>query len=82
MNTLGCDSLNNRRQKLCKNFAEKAKKHPKYKYWFSDFKHKPLNFQTRERKNKTTPEFNPVPTRTERFKKSPLPFLTDLLNAK
>ena len=54
INTLGCDSLNNRRQKLCKNFAKKAKKHSKYKYWFSDFKHKPSKFPRRESKSKTS----------------------------
>ena len=27
-----------------------------------------------------TPKVTPVPTRTDRYKKSPLPFLTDLLN--
>ena len=80
MNILGCDSLNNRRLKLCKSFAKKAKKHSKYKNWFCDLEQKPLKMPTRESKSKIIPKVTPVLTRTDRYKKSPLPFLTDLLN--
>ena len=35
LESLECDNLNQRRIKLCENFAKKAAKHPKYKNWFS-----------------------------------------------
>ena len=56
MNTLGCDSLYNRRQKLCKNFAKKAKKHSKYKYWFCDLEQKPSKLPTRKSTSKIIPK--------------------------
>ena len=80
MRTLGCDSLNARRYKLCQSFAKKAGKHSKYKNWFSEVKHEPKNFSTRASEKSVKPKFMPVPTRTERYQKSPIPYLTELLN--
>ena len=80
MTSLGCDSLNDRREKLCQSFAKKAGKHLKYKNWFSEFVHDTTKYSTRQNKMKSNPKFNPVPTRTDRYKKSPLPYLTELLN--
>ena len=80
MTTLGCDSLNDRRIKLCQSFAKKAGKHLKYKNWFSEFGHERKKCSKRQNEKKTNPMFNPVPTRTDRYKKSPLPYLTELLN--
>ena len=57
-----------RRKILCKKFAEKAQKHPKFSTWF-EVSDDPLQ-------NK----FKPVTYRTKRYKKSPLPYLTSPLN--
>jgi len=80
MTSLGCDSLNDRRIKLCQSFAKKAGKHLKYKNWFSEFGQERKKCSERQNEKKTNPMFNPVPTRTDRYKKSPLPYLTELLN--
>ena len=80
MTTLGCDSLHNRRIKLCQSFAKKAGKHSKYKNWFSEFGLEGKKYSKRQNEKKANPMFNPVPTRTDRYKKSPLPYLTELLN--
>ena len=65
---LKMETLELRREKMCLSFARKAQKHDKFKNWFV------ANDQT------NNPAFLPVTFRTKRFKKSPLPYLTDLLN--
>ena len=66
-------TLESRRVKLCQKFAQKAASHPKHQNWFKiNKKHK--NTRT------TQPFFCPVITRTNRFSKSPISYLTDLLN--
>ena len=65
---LKMQTLEDRRKILCKKFAEKAQKHPKFSTWF-EVSDEPLQ-------NK----FKPVTYRTKRYKKSPLPYLTSLLN--
>ena len=78
---LESETLGNRRMKLCSNFAKKAEKHPKYKNWFEEedttIRQVP---NTRRDKSAIKTKYKPVPTRTERFKNSPIPFLTDILN--
>ena len=69
---LGLDSLETRREQLCGIFARKAFKHDKYSKWFMPTASRPNT------RHKT--ECTPVWTRTSRFKKSPLPYLTELLN--
>ena len=78
LDTLGCASLFNRRQKLCETFTQKAGKHPKYKNWFNEFKPKNPKMSTRE--SEKCLKYKPVPCRTNRYKNSPLPFLTELLD--
>ena len=70
-------TLEERREKLCENFAKKALKHQKYKNWFSlnEKQHK-FNTRNKDKINK----FNPVRSRTDRYRKSSLSNLTDMLN--
>ena len=69
------ETLEERRTQLCTKFAVKTAKHPKHKHWFvpSD----PDAPDTRSHKTKfKTPLF-----RLNRFGKSPIPYLTGLLNS-
>ena len=65
---LKMETLKDRRSKISLSFARKAQKHEKFQYWFQ------LNEQPTESK------FKPVPCRTKRYKNSPIPYLTQLLN--
>ena len=70
---LNLETLEARRTHLCENFTKKASKHPKHKNWF----------KTNIRETKTRqpqPKYCPVVARTKRFEKSPLAYLTNLLN--
>ena len=60
--------------KMTKQFATKSSKHPKFSKWFVPKQEDSIC--TRSKK----PTFIPVPCRTERYKKSPIPHLTALLN--
>ena len=58
--------------KITKQFAVKSSKHPKFTMWFVP---KPDNsMSTRSKK----PRFIPVPTRTNRHARSPIPQLTTI----
>ena len=73
LNHLGLESLLDRREKLCLKFAKKAEKHHKFGSWFKPT----VNVRnTRLLKQKYCSAF----TRHSRFRKSPLPFLTEVLN--
>ena len=72
------ETLSERRLKLCQNFAKKAAKSPKFQNWFNEVKSR--DSRTRSYKNKSEAKFKAIPTRTNRYKKSPLPYLTDILN--
>ena len=66
-------TLSERREVLCLKFAKKAIKSEKYSSWF-----KPdINSQNTRRKVNRTKN---VLTRTARFQKSVLPYITSLLN--
>ena len=69
----GLQSLSERRKTICLNFAKKAVKNPKYQHWFN---HEEPTVNTRSKK----PQFKPVSARTSRFAKSPIAYLTQLLN--
>ena len=81
------ETLESRRTILCLNFAKKASKHPKHSKWFVETD--PLRPKTRSQKpnletsNETSPKksFKPPVCRLKRYKKSPIPYLTSLLNA-
>ena len=62
------ESLEVRRKSLCVSFAKKSQKHEKFQNWFQ------------ESDQLTPTTFQPVPYRTKRYKNSPLPHLTSLLN--
>ena len=66
------ETLEERRKNLCIKFAKKAAKHPKHKDWFVP-ESKP---NTRSEKT----NFKAPTGRLKRFLKSPIPYLTNLLN--
>ena len=66
------DTLEDRRDKLCLKFAKKAEKDPKHKKWFSS---RPKT-STRQKNLK----YWDVVARTERLKRSPIAYLTQILN--
>ena len=74
---LNSESLEERRVRLCENFAKKSSKHQKYQTWFVPSITEERLKKTRQ-KNDT--KYKPVKSRTERYKNSPLPYLTELLN--
>ena len=80
LDLLECENLDDRRSNLCEKFAKKSVKHPKFKNWFSENTEVPPNIATRGNENKVMTKFNPVQTRTKRYRDSPLPYLTDILN--
>ena len=72
---LGVEKLSVRRKKICLQFAKKSQKHQKFSKWFKPSKPN-LNIITRQKKSK----FCPVICKKARFEKSPLNYLTQLLN--
>ena len=79
LKTLNCETLNTRREKLCEKFARKAEKSPRFSNWFTLNTRQPPTVNTRQNM-KTQTKYLPVQTRTHRFKNSPVPYLTDILN--
>ena len=69
----GLKTLKQRRSELCERFAKKAAKHVKHRKWFV-----PNNKTTVTRLSQ--PRYRPVYTRTARFDRSPICYLTKLLN--
>jgi hypothetical protein len=80
LDLLEIENLNDRRSNLCEKFAKKSVKHPKFTNWFSENTEVPPNIATRGNENKVMTKYNPVQTRTKRYRDSPLPYLTDILN--
>ena len=66
-------TLSERRKLLSIKFAVKASKHPVHKTWF-------VQNQEESKTRVDKPKYKPVCARTERFLKSAIPYLTDLLN--
>ena len=75
LTSLKLDTLFNRREKLSKKFALKSNKNTKFSKWF---KRNIKTVTTREIPKKFR-EFDPY-ARTMRFRKSPINYLTKLLN--
>ena len=73
LKTTGMETLESRRDKLCIKFAQKAEKHKKHKYWFKTSK------KANDTRQKQTKYCNGVANK-DRYKKSPVSFLTSLLN--
>ena len=69
---VGLEDLESRRTRLCLNFALKATKNVKYQHWFSKkFKH--INTRSKTK-------FCTVNAKHARYEKSPISYLTQLLN--
>ena len=73
---LQLEPLSTRRKDLCTRFANKCFKNDKFKSWFVERNQNDENVKTRSEKTRLLP----VQTRTKRYEKSPLPYLTNLLN--
>ena len=73
LNNLNLETLKIRREKLCLKFAKKANKHPKFKNWFC------LNKNSIKTRSPKLP-LKEIKTRTKRYRKSPLPYMTNMLN--
>ena len=80
VDTLECDNLDVRRVKLCENFAKKAFKNPKYTNWFCIDDSVPQHLNTRSDATRNIRHLKPVQTRTQRYERSPIPYMTELLN--
>ena len=77
---VNCESLEDRRKKICEKFVKKAASHPKYQNWFRMDSNLANDKNTRKAKTHLKQKYHPVQCRTERYKDSPLPYLTELLN--
>ena len=60
LSTLECSNLDQRRVKLCENFAKKAIKHPKHTNWFCTNDQLPPSMKTRQEH----PEMRNIPYNT------------------
>ena len=77
---LNMQTLESRRKELCLTFGKRALKNEKYSEWFCySEEHKP-KVNTRYSETKVVTKLKPVTTRTKRYRRSPLPYLTGLLN--
>ena len=73
---LGLETLKTRRHKICKKFALKSSKHPNHSKWFLK-QETTAKIKTRRKPLKYKAPF----ARLERFKRSPIPYLTNILNS-
>ena len=74
LKALNMKTLENRRSELCLNFAKKAHNSEKFRTWFANNDSKYC--KTRSEKN----VLKLVKTRTQKYKKSAIPYLTNILN--
>ena len=78
--SLRADRLSDRRSSICQTFVKRTAKHPKYGNWFSAGTEKQVpKSKTRAPEPKSL-KFKPVPSRTDRYGESSLPYLTRILN--
>ena len=70
------DSLQNRRSKICEKFAKNCLKSQRYSTWFQSNQFTQPTHNTRSEKS----QLKSVSTRTQRYKNSSIPYLTELLN--
>ena len=78
LKTLNMDTLESRREQISIKFAKKALKSEKFNHWFTNKEDKEPNIKTRSYGTKL--KLKPVTFRKMKYKNSPLPYLTDLLN--
>ena len=74
LKTLNMKTLVVRRSELCLSFAIKALKSDKFSSWFS------VNTSKYEKTRSEKEVLNLVKTRTDKYQKSPVPYLTTMLN--
>ena len=72
LQTLNLESLEDRRIRLCLKFALKAEVHPKFKHWFKE-QHRPYNTRCKTK-------YKEPHAMHSRYAKSPIAYLTKLLN--
>ena len=77
---LGVQSLEVRRKEICLTFGKRALKSEKFSEWFCYNDEPKPNVNTRYAENKVVQKLKPVKTRTRRYRRSPIPYLTKLLN--
>ena len=77
LDILNSESLELRRVRLCEKFAKKSSEHQKYQTRFVQSITEERPKKTRQKKET---KYKQVKFRTERYKSSPLPCLTELLN--
>ena len=77
---LDCENLEVRRLKICENFVKKAVKNPKFKHWFRKYGDTASKIRKRKVKNQKYNASLHIPYRTDRYRDSPLPFMTEILN--
>ena len=75
---LNMETLEIRREQISLKFAKKAIKSEKFKQWFAMEDSTEPNIRTRG--YKPNPELKPVTFKRMRYKNSPIPYLTELLN--
>ena len=73
LQTCGLETLESRRKNLCLKFASKTQKDSKHSHWFA---RKQKNYNTRSKEVWKPPVF-----KHERYRKSPIVYLTNLLNS-
>ena len=73
------DSLASRRKHICLTFAKKNLKSDEFQKWFSVNEQSEPLIKTRHGKTKQKLMLKPVTCRENKYKKSPFPYLTELL---
>ena len=77
---LDVESLESRREKICLTFGKRALKNEKFCKWFSYNDVNKPKINTRHAESKPIYKLKPVTTKTKRYKRSPIPYITNLLN--
>ena len=76
----GVLSVECRRINICLKFAIQAQKSERFNRWFTYNNQARPGVDRRQTRAKLVNTFKPVKTRTRRYMRSPLPYLTNLLN--
>ena len=63
---VNCESLEDRREKICEKFVKKAANHPKYQNWFRMDENLASDKNSRKAKKNLKHKYHPVQYRTER----------------
>ena len=80
LSILTMEKMSERRSKICLKFIKECEKSTKYSHWLKlSEQRKQTDMKTRNHEHNQT-KYKPVPFRTERYGRSPLPFLTTLIN--